>query len=106
MSVTTVMTKPAITTVQTGIHIDPARDLENQVMAPIECGMTFKAVAEQLDITATRVRLLYLRVSRRRAGRKPVWTDGLNDRLVNLLRWLKKWKFILYRQPPNLTRQN
>jgi hypothetical protein len=89
MSATNAMTKSDTTKAQTGIHIDPAPDLENQVMALRERGMTFKAAGEQLDITASRARHLYLRASRRKAGRKPVWTDGLNDRLANLLRWLE-----------------
>ena len=72
-----------------GIHLGPAHDLEDQVMALREKGMTFKAAGELLDITASRARHLYLRAVRRRSGRKPVWTDGLNDRLANLLRWLE-----------------
>ena len=89
MSATNAMMKSDTTKAQTGIHIDPARDLEDQVMALRERGMTFKAAGEQLDITASRARHLYLRTSRRKAGRKAVWTDGLNDRLANLLRWLE-----------------
>jgi Lhr-like helicase len=89
MSATNAMTKSHTTKAQTGINIDPARELENQVMALRKRGMTFKAAGEQLDITASRARHIYLRASRRKAGRKPVWTDGLNDRLANLLRWLE-----------------
>lgn len=89
MSATKAMKKSDTTQVETGIHIDPAHDLENKVMAFRESGMTFKAVGELLNITASRARHLCLRASRRRTGRKPVWTDGLNDRLANLLRWLE-----------------
>jgi hypothetical protein len=89
MSASNTMTKSDQTKAHAGIHLDPARDLENQVMALRESGMTFKAAGEQLEITASRARHLYLRASRRKAGRKPVWTDGLNDRLANLLRWLE-----------------
>jgi Lhr-like helicase len=89
MSVTRAMKKSAKTQVEAGIHIDPARELENQVVALREKGMTFKAAGELLNITASRARHLYLRASRRRTGKKPVWTDGLNDRLANLLRWLE-----------------
>jgi len=83
------MTKFDSTKVQTGIHVDPIRELENRVLALRESGMTFKAAGQYLDITASRARHLYLRAARRKAGRKPVWTDGLNERLANLLRWLE-----------------
>lgn len=83
------MTKLDTTQAQTGIHIDPAHDLENRIMALRESGMTFRAAGELLDITASRARHLYLRAVRRKSGRKPVWTDGLNERLANLLRWLE-----------------
>ena len=83
------MTTSDKTKAHASIHLDPARDLEDQVMALREGGMTFKAAGERLDISASRARHLYLRASRRKAGRKPVWTDGLNDRLANLLRWLE-----------------
>jgi hypothetical protein len=86
---TKAMKKSDTTQAETGIHIDPDRELENRVMALRESGMTFKAAGDLLDITASRARHLYLRASRRKAGRKPVWTDGLNDRLANLLRWLE-----------------
>jgi hypothetical protein len=89
MSATNAMTKLDTTKTPTDIHLDPARALENQVMAFRESGMTFKAAGEQLGITASRARHLYLRASRRKTGRKSVWTDGLNDRLANLLRWLE-----------------
>lgn len=74
---------------QTNMHDDPARDLESRVMTLRESGMTFKAAGELLNLTASRTRHLYLRAARRKSGRKPVWTDGLNDRLANLLRWLE-----------------
>jgi len=77
------------TQARTAINIDLARDLENQVLVLRESGMTFKAAGERLDISASWARLLYLRASRRKSGRKPVWTDGLNNRLANLLRWLE-----------------
>lgn len=64
-------------------------DLESQIMALRESGMTFKAAGEHYGITASRARHLYLRASRRKTGRKPVWTDGLSDRLATLLRWLE-----------------
>ena len=83
------MKKSDTTQAETDMEIDTARDLENQVLALRESGMTFKAAGARLDITASRARHLYLRASRRRSGRKPVWTDGLNDRLANLLRWLE-----------------
>ena len=74
---------------QTGLHADPLCDLEDRVMALRESGMTFKAAGERLGITASRTRHLYLRAARRKSGRKPVWTDGLNERLASLLRWLE-----------------
>ena len=83
------MKKSDMTQAETGIHIDPDQELENRVMALRESGMTFKATGDLLNITASRARHLYLRASRRKAGRKAVWTDGLNDRLANLLRWLE-----------------
>ena len=83
------MKKSDTTQAETGMEIDTAHDLENQVLALREGGMTFKAAGALLDITASRARHLYLRAMRRRSGRKPVWTDGLNDRLANLLRWLE-----------------
>lgn len=89
MAANKAMKKSDTTQAETGMEIDTARDLENQVLALRESGMTFKAAGALLDITASRARHLYLRASRRRSGRKPVWTDGLNDRLANLLRWLE-----------------
>lgn len=83
------MKKPDTTQVEANISINADRALENQVMALRESGMTFKAAGDLLDITASRARHLYLRASRRRTGKKPVWTDGLNDRLAKLLRWLE-----------------
>jgi hypothetical protein len=83
------MKKTDTTLAQTGIHIDPDRELENRVMALREAGMTFKAAGELLGITASRTRHLYLRAARRKTGKKPVWTDGLNERLASLLRWLE-----------------
>lgn len=89
MSANKAMIKSDTTQVVADIQIDPTRDLENRVMALRESGMTFKAAGELLDITASRARHLCLRASRRKSGKKPVWTDGLNDRLANLLRWLE-----------------
>jgi hypothetical protein len=89
MSANKAMKKSDTTQLETGIHIDPARDLENKVMSLRESGLTFKAIGKLLTITASRARHLCLRASRRKTGRKPVWTDGLNDRLANLLRWLE-----------------
>lgn len=89
MSAIKAMNKSDMTQAEAEIHIDPARDLEDRVMALRESGMTFKAAGELLDITASRARHLCLRASRRKSGKKPVWTDGLNDRLANLLRWLE-----------------
>jgi Lhr-like helicase len=89
MSATIAMTKFDTTKAQTGIHVELIRELENRVLALRESGMTFKAAGQYLDITASRARHLYLRAARRKAGRKPVWTDGLNDRLAKLLRWLE-----------------
>ena len=74
---------------QADISTDPFCDLESRVMALRESGMTFKAAGERLGITASRTRHLYLRAARRKCGRKPVWTDGLNERLASLLRWLE-----------------
>jgi hypothetical protein len=83
------MKKSDKTQAQLGIHIDQGPDLENRVMALRESGMTFKAAGDLLGITASRTRHLYLRAARRKSGRKPVWTDGLNERLASLLRWLE-----------------
>lgn len=83
------MTKSDKTQAQSDIPTDQGLDLENRVMTLRESGMTFKAVGELLDITASRTRHLYLRAARRKSGRKPVWTDGLNERLASLLRWLE-----------------
>jgi hypothetical protein len=83
------MKKSDKTQTQPDIHIDQAHDLENRVMTLRESGMTFKAAGELLGITASRTRHLYLRAARRKTGRKPVWTDGLNERLASLLRWLE-----------------
>jgi hypothetical protein len=71
------------------VLIDPVHHLEDQVLALRDGGMTFKAAGEALSITASRARHLYLRAKRRKNGRKPVWTDGLNERLASLLRWLE-----------------
>ncbi|HEX8886300.1 MAG TPA: hypothetical protein VF797_17575 [Noviherbaspirillum sp.] len=63
--------------------------LEERILALRDNGMTFKAVGEALGLTPSRTRNLYLRAHSRRAGRKPAWTDGLNQRLANCLRWLE-----------------
>jgi DNA-binding transcriptional MerR regulator len=63
--------------------------LEDRILALRDNGMTFKAVGEALGLTPSRTRNLYLRAHNRRAGRKPAWTDGLNQRLANCLRWLE-----------------
>ncbi|MBV0881773.1 hypothetical protein KTQ42_21070 [Noviherbaspirillum sp. L7-7A] len=63
--------------------------LEDRILALRDNGMTFKAVGEALGLTPSRTRNLYLRAHGRRAGRKPAWTDGLNQRLANCLRWLE-----------------
>ena len=83
------MKKSDMAQTHTGLHVDPLRDLEDHVMALRGSGMTFKAAGERLGITASRTRHLYLRAARRKSGRKPVWTDGLNERLASLLRWLE-----------------
>ena len=63
--------------------------LEDRILALRDNGMTFRAVGEALGLTPSRTRNLYLRARSRRAGRKPAWTDGLNQRLANCLRWLE-----------------
>lgn len=63
--------------------------LEDHILALRDNGMTFKAVGETLGMTPSRTRNLYLRARNRRAGKKPAWTDGLNQRLANCLRWLE-----------------
>lgn len=63
--------------------------LEDRILALRDNGMTFKAVGEALGLTPSRTRNLYLRARSRRAGKKPAWTDGLNQRLANCLRWLE-----------------
>jgi len=63
--------------------------LEDRILALRDNGMTFKAVGETLGLTPSRARNLYLRACSRRAGKKPAWTDGLNQRLANCLRWLE-----------------
>jgi len=63
--------------------------LEDTVLKLREAGMTFKATGAALGITASRARHLYLRACRRKAGNKPLWTDGLNHRLAKSLRWLE-----------------
>lgn len=63
--------------------------LEDRILALRDKGMTFKAVGETLGLTPSRTRNLYLRACSRRAGKKPAWTDGLNQRLANCLRWLE-----------------
>lgn len=63
--------------------------LEDRILVLREKGMTFKAVGEALGLTPSRARNLYLRACSRRAGKKPAWTDGLNQRLANCLRWLE-----------------
>ena len=83
------MKKPDTTQPETGIYMETDHVLENRVMTLRESGMTFKAAGDVLDITASRARHLYLRACRRKSGKKPVWTDGLNDRLAKLLRWLE-----------------
>jgi len=89
MAATELMNKFDTTQAQTNMEGEPAPDLESRVMALRESGMTFKAAGELLNLTASRTRHLYLRATRRKSGRKPVWTDGLDDRLANLLRWLE-----------------
>jgi hypothetical protein len=64
-------------------------ELEETVMKFREQGMTFKAAGAALGITASRARHLYLRACQRKAGNKPLWTDGLNRRLAKSLRWLE-----------------
>lgn len=71
------------------IEPDVCPALEERIVALRENGMTFKAVGEALGLTPSRTRNLYMRAQSRRAGRKPVWTDGLNQRLANSLRWLE-----------------
>ena len=69
------------------MHDCPA--LEDRILALRDDGMTFKAVGEALGLTPSRTRNLYLRAHSRRAGKKSAWTDGLNQRLANCLRWLE-----------------
>jgi hypothetical protein len=68
---------------------DGKLELEEMVMKLREQGMTFKAAGAALGITASRTRHLYLRACQRKAGNKPLWTDGLNRRLAKSLRWLE-----------------
>jgi hypothetical protein len=68
---------------------DGRLELEETVMKLREQGMTFKAAGAALGITASRARHLYLRACQRKAGNKPLWTDGLNGRLAKSLRWLE-----------------
>lgn len=68
---------------------DDCPALEDRILALRNEGMTFKAVGEALGLTPSRTRNLYLRARSRKAGRKPAWTDGLNQRLANCLRWLE-----------------
>lgn len=63
--------------------------LEDRILVLRDNGMTFKAVGEALGLTPSRARNLYLRARGRQAGKKPAWTDGLNQRLANCLRWLE-----------------
>jgi DNA-binding transcriptional MerR regulator len=81
---------PLMTTLQQACgEMEDCPALEDRILALREKGMTFKAVGEALGLTPSRTRNLYLRACSRRAGRKPAWTDGLNQRLANCLRWLE-----------------
>lgn len=63
--------------------------LEDRIVQLRENGMTFKAIGQALGLTSSRSRNIYLRACSRHTGRKPLWTDGLNQRLANSLRWLE-----------------
>lgn len=70
-------------------EVEECPALEDRILALRDNGMTFKAVGAALGLTPSRTRNLYLRARSRRAGKKPAWTDGLNQRLANCLRWLE-----------------
>ena len=82
MSLTTTLPQPCG-------EIEDCPGLEERILALRDNGMTFRAVGEALGLTPSRTRNLYLRARSQRAGKKPAWTDGLNQRLANSLRWLE-----------------
>ena len=81
--------KPDTTLPDPVASADAEGQLQDRIMTLREGGMTFKAIGDALGLTASRARHLYLRGCSRLAGRKPAWTDGLNQRLAKSLRWLE-----------------
>jgi hypothetical protein len=89
VAITTLMNKSIASPPDLPLRCDSRSELEEAVIKLREQGMTFKAAGAALGITASRVRHLYLRACKRKAGNKPLWTDGLNRRLAKSLRWLE-----------------